>query len=107
MSQVTQKKSRRQALAEEAEFYRRIDMFFQGKGPVHQTMRRLVKKLSQAGIVHAVVGGMAVNAHGHERMTKDVDFLLSDDGFQAFKRLFVPQDYEQVPGRARRFIDKA
>jgi hypothetical protein len=52
-----------------------IDMFFQGTGPVHQTMRRVARYLDQAGIRYAVVGGMAVNAHLHERTTKDVDFL--------------------------------
>jgi len=81
-------------------------MFFQKRGPVHQTMRRLVKHLDKAGIPYAIAGGMAVNAHGHERMTKDVDVLLSAAGFAEFKRLFVPKDYEPFPGRGRRFVDK-
>jgi hypothetical protein len=81
-------------------------MFFARKGPVHQSMRRLIKRLEKANIVHAVVGGMAVNAHGHERMTKDVDILLTQEGFAEFQRLFVPRYYERVPGRPRRFVDK-
>lgn len=86
-------------------FLRDIDMFFQEEGPVHQTMRRLLKRLQESGIAHAVVGGMAVNAHGHERMTRDVDVLLLPQGLAEFKRLFVPEYYRPVPGRDRRFID--
>jgi hypothetical protein len=81
-------------------------MFFQGKGPVHQSLRRLVKRLEKARIPHAIIGGMAVNAHGHERMTKDVDVLLTPDGFAEFQRLFVPKVYQPVPGRRRRFVDR-
>jgi hypothetical protein len=83
-----------------------IEMFFQGKGAVHQSLRRLVKRLEKARIPHAIAGGMAVNAHGHERMTKDVDVLLTPDGFAEFQRLFVPKFYQPVPGRKRRFMDK-
>lgn len=81
-------------------------MFFEGKGPVHQSLRRLVKRLERAQIPHAIVGGMAVNAHGHERMTEDVDVLLTPEGFAEFQRRFVPKFYRPVPGRRRRFIDR-
>src|SRR5688572_14409347 len=76
---------------------REIDMFFQGTDRVHETMRRVADRLESAGIHYAIVGGMAVNAHGHERTTKDVDFLLTADGLDAFIRLFG-RDFEPVPG---------
>lgn len=81
-------------------------MFFERRGQVHQTLRRLVKKLEGAGIAYAVVGGMAVNAHNYERMTKDVDVLLTREGLAEFRRRFVPTDYEPVPGLPRRFSDR-
>src|SRR5436305_1867754 len=84
---------------------REIDMFFEGRGEVHQTMRRLVRNLKKAKIPYAIAGGMAVNAHRYERMTKDVDVLLTREGFAEFQRLFVPKDYERVAG-LRRFIDR-
>jgi len=84
-----------------------IDMFFQGNDPVHQTMKRVVESLEQAGIPYAVMGGMAVNAHGHRRTTGDVDFLLTPDGFADFTRRFVPTEFERLPRRPRRFVDKA
>lgn len=85
---------------------REIDMFFQKRDPVHKTMRRVVKKLQKAGISYALMGGMAVNTHGHQRTTNDVDLLLTRQGLEEFRRRFVPKDYELVAGRPRRFVDR-
>jgi len=86
---------------------REIGMFFQGTDPVHQTMRRVADALEAAGIPYAIVGGMAVNAHGHRRTTGDVDFLLTAAGLDAFRKLLAVGGFEQVPGRPRRFLDRA
>jgi hypothetical protein len=83
-----------------------LDMFFQGKDPVHQTMRRLARRLERANISYAVVGGMAVFAHRHRRATNDVNVLLTPEGFAAFREKFVPKNYESVPNRPRRFVDR-
>src|SRR5580700_436461 len=63
---------------------RDTDMFFQGNDRVHETMNRVGRRLESAGIPYAIVGGMAVNAHGHPRTTGDVDFLLTTASFNAF-----------------------
>jgi hypothetical protein len=84
---------------------REIDMFFQGNDRVHQTMRRVADQLEEAKIPYAIAGGMAVNAHRHERTTKDVDFLLTHEGLNRFRALFVPSPFPAVPGRPRRFLD--
>lgn len=86
---------------------REIGMFFQGTDPVHQTMRRVSEALTAAGIPYAIVGGMAVNAHGHRRTTGDVDFLLTAAGLGAFRKLLAAGGFEQAPGRPRRFVDQA
>lgn len=39
-------------------------------------------KLSEAGIPHALAGGLAVGAHGYPRTTDDVDFLVGDEAFE-------------------------
>jgi hypothetical protein len=80
-----------------------IDMFFQKRDPVHQTAKRLTKRLDKAGIPYAIMGAMAVNAHGAERTTKDVDILLTKEGLQRFKSEFLGKTYEPVEGRPRRF----
>jgi hypothetical protein len=83
-----------------------IGMFFHGDDRVHQAMRRLAGQLEAAGIRYAIIGGMAVNAHHHQRTTKDVDFLLSAQGLAAFRKLVEAGEFDAVPGRPRRFIDR-
>jgi len=85
---------------------REIDMFFQKKDRVHQTMRRAAKRLKKAKIPYAVMGGMALNAHRYERTTKDVDILLDRAGFETFCQKFVGKNYDRVPKRPRRFVDR-
>jgi hypothetical protein len=70
-------------------------------------MRRVAAALDAAGITYAIVGGMAVNAHRHERTTGDVDFLMTSAGIAAFLRLIGTGDFERVPGRPRRFLDRS
>src|SRR5207249_377803 len=62
-----------------------ISMFQQGRDPVPLVMRRLVHRLERASIPYAVMGGMAVYAHGHQRMTNDVDVLLTRAGLDEFR----------------------
>ncbi len=86
---------------------REIDLFFQKKDRVHQTMRRTAKRLERARISYAVVGGLALNAHGYERTTNDVDLLLSRNSFETFCRKFVGKNYDRISGRPRRFVDRS
>jgi hypothetical protein len=83
-----------------------IDMFFQKRSPQHKTMRRLARRLQKAGIPYAIMGAMAVNAHGAERTTRDVDVLLTAEGLECFRREFVGDAYVQVEGRPRRFVER-
>jgi hypothetical protein len=83
-----------------------IGVFFQKRSPQHQTMRRLARRLKKAGIPYALMGAMAVNAHGAERTTRDVDILLTPEGLERFRREFVGEIYEPVPGRPRRFRER-
>ncbi len=83
-----------------------IGVFFQKRSPQHQTMRRLARRLKKAGIPYAIMGAMAVNAHGAERTTKDIDILLTPEGLERFRQEFVGEEYEQVEGRPRRFVER-
>jgi len=83
-----------------------IDMFFEKRDKVHKSMYRLVKRLEKAKIPYAIMGGMAVNAHRHERTTNDVDVLLTEQGLEEFRELFVPKTYAKVAKRPRRFVDR-
>ena len=81
-------------------------MFFDGSDRVHQTMRRVAETLERVGIKYAIIGGMAVNAHHHERTTKDVDFLLSAEGLRTLRQLASNAGFDPSPGRPRRFVDR-
>jgi len=85
---------------------REIGMFFDGADRVHQAMRRIAERLEAAGIQYAIIGGMAVNAHRHRRTTIDVDFLLSADGLRELRSRASANDFDPVPGRSRRFVDR-
>ncbi len=51
---------------------------------VLDAMKKASKQLTDLGIRHALVGGLAVGAYGFVRATKDVDFLIGDEGFEHF-----------------------
>lgn len=83
-----------------------IDRFFEGRGREHQTLRRLVRHLEKSKIPYAIMGAMAVNAHGAERTTKDVDILMNEEGLARFREELVGKAYDKVPDRPRRFVDR-
>lgn len=56
-----------------------------GKADVQQAVCRLVARLQELKIPHAIAGGLAVSAHGHVRVTVDVDVLLTAEGLKRFK----------------------
>lgn len=51
------------------------------------------KALTKAKIRHALIGGLAVGAYGYVRATKDVDFLIGDEGFENQGGLVVTLAY--------------
>jgi len=59
--------------------------FFMAESPVHRALQKLVATLEHDGIPYAIVGGMALNAYGHRRVTEDIDVLLTREGLAAFK----------------------
>jgi hypothetical protein len=52
-------------------------MHFEEKNAVHETLRRITQRLNDLAIPYAVVGGMAMFAHGFRRFTEDVDLLVT------------------------------
>jgi hypothetical protein len=83
-----------------------IGMFFEKRDPVHQTLRRIARRLEKAGISYAVMGAMAVNLHGARRTTDDVDILLTLEGLEQFRHKLAVKFYDQVEGRPRRFVER-
>lgn len=40
------------------------------------------QRLTELGVPHALIGGLAVGVHGHPRATKDVDFLVGPQAYE-------------------------
>lgn len=56
--------------------------FFMREDPVHQTLRRITSKLAELEIPYAIVGGLALVAHGYDRTTVGVDILVTPEGLE-------------------------
>jgi hypothetical protein len=59
------------------------DRYFQKDNEVFRSLRKITGRLDALGIPYAVVGGMALGAHGHHRFTVDVDLLVTADGLRS------------------------
>ena len=70
----------------------------------------LVRALEQAGVRYLVAGGLAVNAHGYLRFTRDVDLVLQlarANVISAFGALELVGYRPLVPITAAQFADSA
>ncbi len=72
---------------------KQADEFFMSTGPVHRTLSNVARRLSDAGIDYAVIGGMALALHGFVRPTQDVDLLVSPEGLEKFHLELVGRGY--------------
>ena len=50
--------------------------FFMKTDPVRATLNELARRLDEAGIDYAIVGGMALGYHGFVRVTQDVGLIV-------------------------------
>jgi len=79
------------------------ERFFMAKAEVHEAMRVLCETLERDGTPYAIGGAMALNAHGYQRVTTDVDVLLTKDGLRAFREAHLGRGWvERFPGSFRR-----
>lgn len=91
--------------AEKSTFTKRLEeaeQFHMGVGRVHQTIKMLAKDLDEAGIDYAIIGAMALNAHGYRRETTDVDLIVLPEGLECFKKELVGRGYVATFSGARR-----
>jgi len=72
------------------------------------SLEQIFRTLNEAGVQYLVAGGLAVNAHGYLRFTKDVDFvlrLLSENIKQTFTALEGLGYKPTVPVTGEQFAD--
>jgi hypothetical protein len=65
---------------------REASMHFEEKSAVHQTLRKIVRRLDQLGIPYAIAGAMAMFQHGYRRFTEDVDLIVTPEGLAEIHR---------------------
>jgi len=73
-----------------------------GQGDVHRTVKELAADFERAGIDYAIIGAMALNAHGFARETTDVDVLVSSAGLERFRNELVGRGYTEAFSGARK-----
>ncbi len=70
-----------------------------GDADVQRAANRFAAALNEMGIPYVVCGALAVMAHGHARLTQDVDVLLTSDGLRRFKERWLGKGWvELFPG---------
>jgi len=75
------------------------ERFFMKESKVHQAALALAERLRSEKIPYAIAGGMALAAHGYERVTVDVDLLVTREGLARFKNSYLGRGYvEKFPG---------
>lgn len=67
--------------------------FFRGEGMMNQTLKQLAADLDARQISYAVIGAVALNQHGYQRFTSDIDILLTLAGLERFRAELVGRGY--------------
>ncbi len=67
--------------------------FFNGTGMLNDALIRLARDLERRDIDYAVVGAVALNQHGFQRFTADIDLLLTREGREQFSEKLVGLGY--------------
>ena len=73
--------------------------------PVYEALRNVTTRLRDLGIPHAVIGGMALVAHGYRRTTEDVDILVAPDALAAIHTSLVGLGYRPLVEGGRNLRD--
>lgn len=86
-----------------ADIYAEGLRYFMGEGTLNTTLARLSADLEQHGIDYAVIGAVALLAHGYPRFTEDIDLVMTADGLKKFHEELVGLGYVPAfPGARKR-----
>jgi hypothetical protein len=95
-----------QALDSDLEYaLREGSMHFEEKNAVHATLRQITRRLGELGVPYAVVGGMAMFAHGYRRFTEDVDILVTRESMDVIRNELEGLGYVQPAGTTTKLRD--
>lgn len=69
---------------------------------LNETLRQLAEDLEEHGIEYNVIGAIALNQHGYQRFTVDINLLLSKEGLEKFHEELVGRGYRPAFEGARK-----
>ena len=75
-----------------------------------RSVEAIVKALNGAQVQYLIVGGLAVNAHGYERFTKDVDLVIGlerENIIRGLRSLMAIGYQMRIPVTPEQFADPA
>ncbi len=64
-------------------------------------MRTIADDLDEFGIEYCVIGGLALRIHNFSRYTKDIDILVSKEGYKKLYEKLLGRIYARRPGSHR------
>ncbi|MGE3181335.1 MAG: hypothetical protein AB7N71_06875 [Phycisphaerae bacterium] len=67
--------------------------FLMDKGPVHESLNDISRRLDELNVDYAVVDGMALVAHGYRRTTDDVDILVTQTDLETIHAALSGRGY--------------
>ena len=76
--------------------------YFMGSGNVNKTLARLASDLKEHDIEYAVMGAIALLAHGYPRFTEDIDLVMTREGLEKFHRELVGLGYAPAFPQAKK-----
>jgi hypothetical protein len=86
-----------------AEIYAEGLRYFMGEGTLNKTLARLSNDLEEHGISYAVIGAVALLAHGYPRFTEDIDLVMTAEGLEKFHEELIGLGYVPAfPGARKR-----
>lgn len=80
-------------------------LYFEGRGAVQESLRRITDRLNELGIPYAIAGAMALFEHGYRRFTEDVDILVTKDGLKAIHAALDGRGYVRPFAKSKNLRD--
>ena len=69
-----------------SEMYQEGIRYFMGEGSLNSTLKQLARDLERHKIDYAVMGAVALLAHGYPRFTEDIDLVVTAEGLEKFHK---------------------
>jgi hypothetical protein len=91
-----------------ADIYAEGLRYFMGEGILNKTLARLSADLEEHGIDYAVIGAVALLAHGYPRFTEDIHLVMTAEGLRKFHEELIGLGYTPAfPGARKRLKSTA